>query len=105
MPYMTQGTDLEIISQSKTMSTPQQCPSFYRAPVAKGLFSCTLLMGFKLNVPLFLHRWTQGVCLPYMESSGEWWGRGAGVGDSPLSHHAAGDSSITLRGAASIINK
>lgn len=105
IPYMTQCTDPKIINQSKTNATPQQCPGFYMAALAKGLLSCTLLMGLKLNVPLFLHRWTQGVRLSCTESSGEWWGRGPGVGDSPPSHHAAGDSSITLRGAASIINK
>jgi len=43
--------------------------------------------------------------LLYMVDGSEWWGRVAGVCDSPLSHHAAGDSSITLRGATSIINK
>lgn len=80
---MTQCTDPEIINQSKTIASPQQCPSFYRAPLAKGLLSCTLLMGLKLNVPLFLRRWTQGVCLllalRVVVSGG---GRGAGVGDS-----------------------
>lgn len=53
IPYMTQCKDPEIINQSKTISIPQQCLSFYRASSAKGLLSCTLLMGLKLNTPLF----------------------------------------------------
>lgn len=104
IPYMTQCTDPEVINQSEPTATPQQCHSFYRAPLAKGLLSCTLLMGLKLNVPLFLHRWTQGVSLPYMESSGEWWGMEQGCVTHPRPIIQQGDSSITSRGAASIIN-
>lgn len=75
-----------------------------------GPLGCTLLMGPKLNVALFFPpRWTQGMRLPYMEerrAGGEGGGRGnPGLGDSPSSHRVAADSSITLRGAASIINK
>lgn len=104
---MTQCKDTEIINQSEPISIPQQCPGFYSPALAKGLLSCTLLMGLKLNTPLFLHRWTQGVCLPYMESSSgvSGGGREQGCVTHPPSHPAAGASSITLRGAASIINK
>lgn len=82
MPYTTQCTDPDNNKPVKIIASLQQWPGFYRAPVSKGLLSCTLLMGLKLNVPLFLQRWTQGVHLPSTESSGEWWGRGV-AGDSP----------------------
>lgn len=60
---MTQCTDPEIIKQSVLLHHNNGL-AFYRAPSAKGPLSCTLLMGLKLNVPLFFHRRTQGVCLP-----------------------------------------
>lgn len=59
-------------------------------------------MGLKLNVALFLLRWTQGTSFLTRR------GGGRGVkrpGVSPWSHRVAADSSITLRGGASIINK
>lgn len=63
--------DPEIISQSRTTTLqtpdiphpiPNSAPAFcFATPSAMGgLLSCTLLMGLKLNVALFLLRWTQG---------------------------------------------
>lgn len=60
---MTQCTEPDIINQSKAIASALQYPGLFWPPLAKGLLSCTLLMELKLNVPLFLHRWTQGVCL------------------------------------------
>lgn len=73
---VSQCADPEIINQSKTIASPQQCPGFYRAASAEGPLSCTLLMGLKLNVSLFRHRWTPGVCRLHAEGSIECCGAG-----------------------------
>lgn len=104
-PYMTQCKDPEIINHSKTLLHHNSALAFTGILSQKASSAVHYWWSLNWMCLCSFHRWTQGVCLPYMERSGEWWGRGAGMGDSPLSHHAAGDSSITLRGAASIINK
>lgn len=111
MPYMTPCPDLEIIHQSETLLHHKQCPkllqedAFSNGPPQLYIIDGAYVeCGFVLSPAMD----TRHASPLHGRVASGWRKRGEGnpgLGDSSSSHRVAANSSITLRGAASIINK